>query len=486
MKKLIFLSIILVLGIFLSGCSQESPALVNVPALPISPQLPETPSGNTDDNNELYSKIGQVNKVYKAYNAARFFTGQEIQNIYGCKKVVFSAVLVEYDSLDAVIVEYVSNLPRANAAMHQWYEGVQFNPDETYVEFATYKDKEKDVIIAHEVRIFNGNFMDQFDGSCYAKAVTFDPTMTIDINNNKNVYTGKNVTYESDYAFEGNEIECYKILREFPDSLKKFGSLSQVYLVVNTDDEVLKKEMNSDQYYIQYYAVYNSFDDVTNLYCNNRKKDKNPINYPADIVINNEMKYIHFYYVFNKRDDSMAWARADITDPTIFPNMDFGIEIEILYFYDGLPDLYEKIKEVASAEYKKITEYPSELSKYGTLENVYAYVMPDGHIVTEKQGISWTQKTYIAEYTEFNATTNKVINKEIKNTRGYVNGHHYLYNEGKKYIELSEDFQTYKNFQCLLYDETLSNMPVFLEKFDNSDEGEFYDYITELAASIEE
>ena len=478
MKKfLVILSIIVFLGSIIC-CSNGNSNNTN-----------ENNNGNTNGNPEeitdsLYEKIGKVNKVYEAYSAARFYTGQEITNFYGCPRVRFSGVLVEYDSLDAKIVEYVSSLPKANAYMHQGYDGIVYKPEEIYVEFSTYTDVENECVIAHEIRIFSGNFMDDFDGSSYAKSVMFDPSLTIDIDRNKNVYTGKSESYQSDYNF-GTNIECSKAVNEYPESFKKFGEISNVYVVVTCEDEIKKGEMNDAQYYITYYAEYKSFNEKTIQYYNNRKADKQWIWYAKDFYVNENMKYIQFQYVFDKTTNKMEWAQAYITDPKDFPDMNAGAFINTIYFYEDYPDLYEKVKYLAPAEYKQVqvTDCPDELSKSGNLEKVYAYVFSNGSIATDIMGISWRKDTYIAEYSDFNETTKKAIKEGLKDGVQYGNGHYSLHKDGKKYIEFMKDYQDRTSLEGNFYDSDITDRTVGISANNNS---ELYDYIVALAAGAQD
>ena len=424
-----------------------------------NPDNKNTTNENTNDDS-IYQKIGNVNKIYKAYSAARFFTGQEIKNIFGCQRVLFSGVLVEYNSLDSEIVEYVSALPKANAYMHQGYDGVEYDAEKVYVEFSTYTDIETDTVIAHEVRIFNGNFLDNFDGTSYAKSVLFDPSMTIDVECNKNIYTGERVNYESDYTFNSINYECFKAVNEFPAEFGNFGELSKVFVVVNNEDEIQKSIMNDAQYYIKYYAEYKSFNEKTIQYYNNRKEDKRGIWYAEDFYINDEMKYIQFHYVFENKDDSKAWAQAFISDPKDFPNLNFGVYINTLYFCDSYPDLYEKVKYLAPFEYKEVTDYPSALAEYGTLEKVYAFVSSDGTIEVVPLGETWSQKTYIAEYTDFTPETKDFIREASKAGIQYGSGHYYLHKDGKKYLEYIEDYQSTKTINGNFYDSDITEYTV--------------------------
>lgn len=161
---------------------------------------------------DAYSKLGKVSRVFYPTSKAkmlvgipvvqdevpRYVSGQEI-SAFGFKKVVFEANLVEYESLDPVVVSYVENLLEFSAMMHQSYAGfnsASIDADKTYVEFATYRDVVDDSIIYHEIRIFYGDFMDTYQSNgWYAKSVLFSPDLTIDANRNINIYTGKHAEY---------------------------------------------------------------------------------------------------------------------------------------------------------------------------------------------------------------------------------------------------------------------------------------------------
>ncbi len=153
--------------------------------------------------------IGDVSRIFSAnqsrstatvyeVSTSRFYTGQEL-TMYG-HEVVFEADIVEYNSIDQAILDYVESLESCNALMHQNYplfNSGEINPEKKYVEFASYIDKETNEAICHEIRVFFGNFMDTYNsGSYYAKAVTFSPDMTVDINNHVNVYTGEHDNYQ--------------------------------------------------------------------------------------------------------------------------------------------------------------------------------------------------------------------------------------------------------------------------------------------------
>lgn len=367
----------------------------------------------------LYSKIGVVNKVYKASSAARFFTGQRISNIFGCSEVEFTGVLVEYDSLNEKVLDYVKNLPKENAYIHQHYPDIVYNKDEVYVEFSTYTDTANNEIIAHEIRIFHGDFLDHFDGSSYAKAVLFDPTLTIDLDRNKNVMTGEYEDYSSYYTFNGAYYVLYKSVNDFPAELSKYGTISEVYVVVDSNNQIKKRKMNDQQYYITYYAEYSSLNAVTQQYYNNRKNLYTYFTHSEDFYIDSSMKYIQFFYVYDNDTDNNSWAEACISDPKDFPELDYGVEIEPLHFYNSCTELYSKMEYLSKSEFKEINSnnYPEDFSKYGNVNKVYACVFNDGTIADEYNNEQRYYETYYVDYSSFNDVAMKAY-KFAKN-RGY-------------------------------------------------------------------
>ena len=151
-------------------------------------------SAPSQQNSEVTAKagmsyLGDVNKIYSA-NKGRFYTGQIIENFYG-RKVKFEGNLVEYNIIKPEILAYVEGLKKNNALMHQHYEGVKYNKDKKYVEFSSYTEVSTGKILMFEIRVFFGNFLDTFNQDYwYAKSVSFNPSFTKDLNNNKPVNFG--------------------------------------------------------------------------------------------------------------------------------------------------------------------------------------------------------------------------------------------------------------------------------------------------------
>ena len=66
--------------------------------------------------------------------------------------------------------------------MHQSYENMEYDASKKYVELSSYTDTTTNNIVAFEVRIFWGNFMETYETEgWYAKSVTFTPDLKVDI-----------------------------------------------------------------------------------------------------------------------------------------------------------------------------------------------------------------------------------------------------------------------------------------------------------------
>ena len=416
--------------------------------------------GSKENLSEVYAKLGNVHKIYQAASIARCFTGQKIQNCFGCQEVVFTGVLVEYDSLDETVVKYVENLPNRNAAVHQHYPNVIYDENEIYVEFATYTDNIKQETICHEIRIFQGDFIKNFNGSAYAKSVTFDPSLTIDLDRMKNIKTGEPVEYVSEYTFT-NRAEVCKSIKEYPEEFSKYGTISEVYLTVNQYDEILKRDQNNQQYYITYYVEYSSLNEVTMQFYNNRKDDYTFSWSSSDFYIDSKMKYIKFKFIFDKDTDKKVSGSAWIFDPNDFPELTYGVLITACtYFFDEYPDLYTLMAYLAPSKYKEVDSsvYPAELSKFGTLEKVFAYVFEDGTIANDCITCGDYPSTFIAQYSNFNATTKAFFKKLPEGC--YWRDHSATYKPEKYYIEymnrnFTDDYFDKEQFdliECNFYD----------------------------------
>lgn len=428
---------------------------------------------------EIYAKLGTVHKIYQSASAARFFTGQKIKDCFGCKEAEFTGVLVEYDSLDESIVKYVEKLPNNNAAVHQHYLNAEYDENEIYVEFSTYTNTENQEIICHEIRIFQGDFMKNFNGQCYAKSVTFDPTLTIDLDRMKNVKTGEPVEYTSDYTFY-ERVEACKSVKEYPEEFSKYGTVSEVYLAVNKYDEVLKNEQNDQQYYITYYVEYSSFNEVTTQYYNNRKADYSFFISNADFYIDSTMKYIKFHYVYDKATDKLQWGEAWISDPNDFPGLTYGASLcNCTYFFDEYPDLYSVMEYLASSEYKEVDSsvYPAVLSKFGSLDKVYAYVFEDGSVAKDYVCEGDYHNAFVAQYSSFNDTT-KAIHKYAEDGGVMFNrDHSATYVQDKKYIGYWYRNNIYgDSIECNFYDPEVSDLISGFSDDGKVAKGEFEDF----------
>lgn len=199
---------------------------------------------------EAIAKFGDVSRIYSASSSKsiirvpaetdqpRFFTGQKISNFRGYKLVEFEANLVEYNSIDPVILEYVEALESNNALMHQNYPGFTSEsiiPEKKYVEFATYTDVETGNTLFHEVRVFYGDFMDQYHKNFwYAKSVLFSSDLTIDVNLGVNVFTGENASYKPVGAasVSSSSLKQLKEMRETDhrtDLMARLGDVNRVF-----------------------------------------------------------------------------------------------------------------------------------------------------------------------------------------------------------------------------------------------------------------
>ena len=139
----------------------------------------------------------------------------------------------------------------------------------------------------------------------------------------------------------------------------------------------------------------------------------------GDFYIDSSMKYIQFFYVYDNDTDEIAWARACISDPKDFPELDYGVEIEPLHFYDSCTELYSKMEYLSKSEFKEINSnnYPENFSKYGNVNKVYACGFNDGTIADEYNNEQRYYETYYVDYSSFNDVAMKAY-KFAKN-RGY-------------------------------------------------------------------
>jgi len=383
-----------------------------------------------------YKKAGKVSRVFKSRaESARFFTGQIIDNLFGHTKVRFYGTLVEYDSLDESILSYVANLPQANALMHQGYDNVDYKADKTYVEFSTYTDVETDEIVAHEIRIFEGNFIDTFHTDFwYAKSVLFDPTMEIDLDRNVNIKTGEQLGGGS-HNYWANGV--FKSTDDYPDVLDKLGKITQVYAKFDSDDNFILEEMNAEQNYLYFYVEYESLDDSVALYYANRKGDKKgtlPLN---TFYIDKDRYYIAYQAVLGKDNNNIEREAAWIFNGSEYNTLHGGAVVPDVFSSCGQFALYDYIKAGAPAEYKEIENYPQVLNKFGTVSKVNAYVLPNEELADDC-GYENVSYTYIAEYADFKdeVTSKYTAMEDIY----YPEDHSGYYNPDKKYIEYREQY----------------------------------------------
>jgi hypothetical protein len=151
------LGMVLVFGLAVVGCDNGST---------------DNGADQTENNEAIYSTIGQVFKVYKSSEIARFATGQQV-TING-KSYTFEGSLVEYSTVSRELLDYVEALESNNALMHQPYDSVAFDPDHKYVEMGLYLNNTTGKYDIVELRVFYGDFLDTFNTSYwYAKSVAF-------------------------------------------------------------------------------------------------------------------------------------------------------------------------------------------------------------------------------------------------------------------------------------------------------------------------
>ena len=134
--------------------------------------------------------IGDINKIYES-SSGRFATGQIIPDFFG-HKVQFEGNLVEYNSIKKEVLDYVESLESNNALMHQGYDNVKYDPTKKYVEFSSYTDTTTNKIVAYEIRVFFGNFLETYKTDFwYAKSSMFNASFTKDIQKNARVNFGE-------------------------------------------------------------------------------------------------------------------------------------------------------------------------------------------------------------------------------------------------------------------------------------------------------
>ncbi len=145
-------------------------------------------SGDNFDNNKpillqptaSMKLIGTINHVYGSSSDARFYTGQIMDGSWlGCENVGFEGALVAYDDVEKELLDYVESKENNDAMMHQNYPGIEFDSNLKYVEFSTYTDLSTRKIVAYEIRVFWGNFMDTYNADgWYAKSAFFNSTFS--------------------------------------------------------------------------------------------------------------------------------------------------------------------------------------------------------------------------------------------------------------------------------------------------------------------
>ena len=130
----------------------------------------------------------------------RFIDGQLV-NMYVHEmgdrcNVLFSSYLVEYDSINPSLTQYVEEQGVENALFHHEYN-VEMKEDKKYVEFAIYSDIETGIPLIYELRIgyYPG---ERFDGSWYAKSREFNSSFTYDYQSGETIDLGYVSDSESD------------------------------------------------------------------------------------------------------------------------------------------------------------------------------------------------------------------------------------------------------------------------------------------------
>lgn len=178
MKQLL---LFLVLAILLISCSNHVQA-------PYEPNTPAEPNAPTVNESLCYlpiaEELGEIGNVYHA-STSRFIDGEVILNYWpenpDNKELVFVAELVEYNSFDQDVVNYIQEKhPKNNALLHQHYD-VTYKEGKTYVEYASYVDKKTGEVLVIEIRIANGSDILSYDGSWYALSCRFSNDMSVDI-----------------------------------------------------------------------------------------------------------------------------------------------------------------------------------------------------------------------------------------------------------------------------------------------------------------
>lgn len=446
--KVLFLS-----GIFLlaTGCGDINNGL-DLPDPETSTETEITPTGGKPQGGSnptlfsdpsidvnivnAYNKLGSVNKVFKANSlAARFFTGQIISNFMN-HEVSFYGTLVEYNYLDDEILTYVDSLPQHNALLHQGYQNVTYTPGKKYVEFSSYTDTTTKEIVAHEVRILNGDFMDTFEKSFwYAKSVLFDPTMEIDLNMNYNLKTKEYLTG----GIQSNGIQgIYKIANAYPDFFNLLGTINHVYVMVTQDDEIAKSVMNSESYYSMYYAEYSELKPEIQEYYENYKIEKKGYFNQTDFYIDPSMYYVEYQITYHNETANFQSLDGNIFKKEDFDNFEYGAPLPyIRHEYD----LYDMVSVVSGGKYTELSagKYPEELDKYGEQVSVKAYLYEDGTVVGTPYDDQTEMIEYIAEYTAFNDEVKTKYN--AMKDEMFLPDHIGLYDFEKSTIE----YKLYKN-----------------------------------------
>ena len=299
---------------------------------------PKINNNNSNDNNEIYdanisyNKLGDVNKIYTARNGksikyipipeektSRFFTGQKINNFRGYQ-VIFDACIVEYNSIDAVYLEYVENLENNNSLMHQEYENFTkktVDPEKKYVEFASYFDVNTGRILFHEIRIFFGNFMDTYNNEFwYAKSVLFSPDLSIDVERKINIFTGEYDTYSPKISPNGitnSESAGYvnlemKEVDKRTELMLRLGEINRVFAWFANGEFDYIKMFGGDEIKAECYLV--ELNNLSEELRNSINKNGTPCLHQREWTIESieGKEYIELIYYNNLNDPSNSWT----------------------------------------------------------------------------------------------------------------------------------------------------------------------------------
>ena len=284
------------------------------------------PSGKANEikaHKEAFDALGDVSRVFSASGAKeitvyfhadveRYVTGQELTT-YG-HKVRFEADIVEYNSIDQRILDYVDTLESTNALMHQNYPGFttdEIDPEKKYVEFATYTVIETGEVLFHEIRIFTGDYKNIYlSGNYYAKSVSFSPDLTVDIDRHIDVLTGE----RSDYRIPQGTVQTTTVNKQLEmkeTSVRKeefalLGDVNKVYAWYDGDEIDLIRMFGGDDVTAECYLV--ELNSLSSYYAEKfANKDINGLHQRGWQIVSEEGKeYVEVIYYKDKSNNS-SW-----------------------------------------------------------------------------------------------------------------------------------------------------------------------------------